>query len=108
MARIFLDTEDLQATARQFAGITGELSGVLARLPADAATVMPPGVLAEVAGAVADTEAGVGHVAGRLTGHAMDLERRAIFAAASEGGGFRAGGLGAPGRFGPFGVPGRG
>src|SRR3954469_23635267 len=85
MARIFLDTEDLMGTARQFCEISGELGGVVARLPGDALTVMPPGVGAEAPGAVADAPAGVGQVATRLGGEAMDLYRRAVFAAIAEG-----------------------
>ncbi len=89
MARILLDTGDLQSTADTFVGVDRELAGVLARLPADAATVMPPAVAAEVAGAVADTMAHVGQVAVRLLGSAADLRRRAYFAEVAEGGGGR-------------------
>ena len=87
MARILLDTEDLQSTADTFVGVDRELAGVLARLPADAATVMPPAVAAEVAGAVADTMAHVGEVAVRLLGSAADLRRRTFFAEGGGGGG---------------------
>jgi hypothetical protein len=98
MTRILLDTQDLMGTARDFTSITGQLGGVLARLPGDALTVMPPGVAAEVASAVADATAGVGGAAARLAGHALDLDRRAIFAEISEGGGGLSGGIGGLGR----------
>jgi hypothetical protein len=84
VARILLDTADLGHTADTLLGIDAELGGVLARLPGDAAIVMPPAVAAEVSGAVMDAVANVGHVTQRFAATAVDLRRRVLFAEMEE------------------------
>lgn len=75
-----MDTNDLRETARTLAQADAELASIVARLPGDAATIMPPAIAAEVASAVAETTVGVVRVATRYTASGFDLARRAVAA----------------------------
>jgi hypothetical protein len=84
MTRIAIDTVDVGRTADALMDIGGELAEVLARLPGDALTLMPPAVAAQVVEAVADAEAHVAEVAMHLALNAVDLRRRVLLAELSQ------------------------
>ena len=86
MTRILLDCADLERTADALLDISGELAGVLAQLPDDALTLMPPAVAAHVVESVVDTETRVGEVAVRIALDAAELRRRALLAELSQNG----------------------